>query len=190
MRKITSLTVAAVVLVGAGAASGQTPFIDNLVVTNASGMCHETFFQDIGDSSKTVAIPVDGTAVIMWSVTFENSTGSPFSDFQIRPAIGAAFPSEGMQRRIGSDPATDRGTISGSWATAVEAGEVVVRLQGRKAGSGDGSLVVDGGISWTIMVYPDESYASAIGNNGLAILIVLLLGAGSYIMRQRRAVTA
>ena len=101
---------------------------------------------DIPGTEKTVTVPA-GTASFFWSVTL-NTHGAG----RTRPYIGGNAPDVHFIARGGFG-----NEHSGSWKTVTGGGTIEVKLQA-KAGTNTGwDIAPDDGVSWTLMVFPDQS---------------------------------
>jgi len=171
MRTITSLAVAAVMLVGAGSALADARGEVRSYYQSRSS----TTLEEIVD-----VIPPGGFVMTDISFAYANS-----GDLAFWERVDTARYVR-LELKHSTDPTGASPTYhfrSGIYFAPGSAIDVV--------GPSGAAITISGYVPC-----PDPCtacnppYASAIGNNGLAILVVLLLGAGSYLMRQRRAATA
>ncbi len=173
-------SAAVMVLVSAGVAWGQTPFVANHLVSQAAWMGPEVPFEfmDLPGSDQTLTLPA-GTALITWT-----STMTPDFEARMRPRIGTDAP-------VG-DTVVRGGRASGSWLTTTAGGSVNVGLQVRSVHVGccTGQVDTIDSLSWSIMVIPDSAPVPAVSSLGLAVMIVVLLGVGGYVVRRRMPAAA
>jgi hypothetical protein len=103
---------------------------------------------------------------------------SPDLQNRIRPRIGNDFPAEGANVRGNRS--------SGSWLTTTEGGTVTVGLQVKSVFVGTVvQLESIDSLSWSILVVPEGEPVPAVSTLGLVVMVVLLLGAGAYMLRKR-----
>lgn len=162
---------------------GQTPVVVNHYVPSMAGqpllLEDPGVYQDVPASTKVVNVPT-GQAVITWNANWEIG-----NSVRIRPVGGGSAPSSGISTQVGG--AGPGRPLSGSWATAIEGGQLEVKLQADVFDLGT-PLQFDSRsyVTWTLVVYPDfPSNVPAIGGIGLLVMVAGLLAAGGFMLRRR-----
>jgi len=140
-----------------------------------------TGYVDINGSQQTVLVPA-GRAVLTWSLSLSKGFSGDGVWWRLRPAIGGNTPTEGLSFHAGPSSFS---SPSGSWATDVEGGQVVVKLQTSSSGAGSWQTTSDDSLSWTLVVYP-QGDAPALGTWGIVILALVIVTGGSMVIGKRK----
>ncbi len=109
-------------------------------------------FEDVPHSRKTVTIP-SGKAMMVWTLSGYTDQGGA-GVWDIRPVIGTAV---GPEVSVGTNEVGSHKYFSGSWATPVTGGTVIIKLQVRRVpGTNFGPFVAQNDVAnWSLIIFRD-----------------------------------